>query len=100
MSITIYDREIRDVCIIDDDVNSGYAMELTIENTNLNPIAQNEKILDIDNYISHINQSFDAIVTDHHLRKKNYSPVNGAEIVYRCYDYTSPPFWLLEMLNL
>jgi hypothetical protein len=89
MSLIIDDKEINNVCVIDDDAQARHGWSLAIEDSKLHPFPQNEKVLNIDDYIPYL-QRFDAIVTDHHLMKKNYFPVNGAEIVYRCYDYKIP----------
>lgn len=86
----ISNRKINDVCIIDDDIDSRNAMQLTIEDSSLNPVPQDNKVLNFDNYLSSINGAYDAIVTDHHLRKKNYFPINGAEIVYKCFELQMP----------
>jgi hypothetical protein len=89
MSLIIDDREINTVCVIDDDAQARDGWSLAIEDSKLHPFPQNERVQSIDDYIPYL-QKFDAIVTDHHLKKKNYFPVNGAEIVYRCYEYKIP----------
>ena len=90
MGIQISDRQIDSVCIIDDDPEGRAAMELTIEDSELTAIPQNEKIQDLDTYFADIVNKHDAVVSDHHLRKKNYFPVNGAEVIARCYNNKIP----------
>jgi CheY-like chemotaxis protein len=85
----IADKEIMDVCVIDDNLEARDAWSLTIEDSKLRPYPQNESVSDFDEFISYL-QDFDAIVTDHHLKTGNYFPINGAEVVYRCYDYKIP----------
>lgn len=99
MSITILDREINNVCIIDDDADSRYGWGLTVEDTKLNPISQDEKVNSIDEYLALMTKQCDAIVTDHHLKIKDYFPVNGAEIVYKCFDYKIPSILVTRYEN-
>lgn len=67
MSLIIQDREINDICIIDDSAEARYSWSLAIVDAKLNPIEQNERVANIDEYIPFL-QKFDAVVTDHHLK--------------------------------
>jgi hypothetical protein len=87
---TIKNKQIDRVCVIDDDEASRYAMGLTVEDSKLIAVPQNQKIDNLDAYFNEIVKPSDAIVSDHHLRKKNYFPVNGAEVVSRSYDKRIP----------
>jgi hypothetical protein len=90
MSIEIENRKIESVCIIDDDDDSRSTMELTIEDSHLIPLSQNEKVNNLEEYLLKYVQQNVAIVSDHHLKKKNYFPVNGAEVIYNCYEKKIP----------
>lgn len=89
MAITIDNKIINNVCIIDDNADARYVWSLVIVDSKLNPIQQDKRVTNINDYIP-ILQKFDAIVTDHHLKTGNYFPVNGAEIVSMCYDFKIP----------
>jgi hypothetical protein len=86
----IKNKQIDRVCIIDDDESSRSAMELTIEDSNLIAVPQHDKIDNLDAYFDTIIKPSDAVVSDHHLRKKNYFPVNGAQVISECYEKQIP----------
>lgn len=90
MTNKIKDWTINRICIIDDDEESRSAMELTIEDSQFTPIPQNDKVQNIDAYFLNIVKPHDAVVSDHHLKKKNYFPINGAEVVHMCYTKQIP----------
>lgn len=85
----IAEKQINNVCIIDDSAEAREGWSLAVEDAKLKPILQTESVADIDEYIPYL-QKFDAIVTDHHLKTGKYFPVNGAEVVYKCYDFKIP----------
>lgn len=85
----IANTEINDVCVIDDSPEARESWCYAIEDAKLNPVQQNEKVVNLDDYLPFL-KKFDAIVTDHHLKTGNYFPVNGAEIVYKSYDFRIP----------
>ena len=89
MAITFYDRQIKRVCILDDDDSSRNVLKYTVEDSDLEALPQNEGISDINFFLSSIKNS-DAIVSDHHLRKKNYFPADGAVVCSHCYDLLIP----------
>lgn len=90
MGKTINDWLINRICIVDDDAEGRAAMELTIEDSEFDAVPQNEKIQTLDSYFLNVVKPHDAVVSDHHLRKKNYFPVNGAEVVSVCYTKQIP----------
>lgn len=89
MAITIDDRHISRVCIIDDDDSSRDVLKYTIEDSDLEAAPQNDGVANVENFLLSITQN-DAIVSDHHLRKKNYFPEDGAVVCSRCYDKYIP----------
>jgi hypothetical protein len=90
MARKIRNRQIERLCIIDDDEQSRLAMGYNMEDSDLILVPQNEKVLSLESYFKDIVKQSDAVVSDHHLRKKNYFPVNGAEVVSQCYDKKIP----------
>lgn len=90
MGKQISNRLINRVCIIDDDPEGRAAMELTIEDSELTPVPQNAQILNLETYFADVVKPNDAVVSDHHLRKKSYFPTNGAEVVSMCYEKHIP----------
>lgn len=89
MAITIYDRQINRVCIIDDDDSSRDGLKYTVEDSDLEALPQNDGVTNVENFLLNIKET-DAVVSDHHLRKKNYFPEDGAVVCSRCYDKHIP----------
>jgi hypothetical protein len=89
MSIKIADKQIERVSIIDDDDDSRSSMEFTIQDLKLTAVPQNDKVGNIDAFFIQL-PAIDAVVSDHHLKKKNYFPINGAEVIYKCYEKRIP----------
>jgi hypothetical protein len=48
MAITFYDRQIKRVCILDDDDSSRNVLKYTVEDSDLEALPQNEGISDIN----------------------------------------------------
>lgn len=91
MSIIIENTKISNVCIIDDDDDARDALEYTVEDANMVAVPQKEPVENLISFLDLCQSSTDAIVSDHHLRKKkNYFPVNGAEFVANCYERNIP----------
>jgi hypothetical protein len=62
-----------------------------IEDANMTPYYQQASVADLGVYLENSKGKFDAIVSDHHLKKAaNYFPVNGAEFISTCYDRFIP----------
>lgn len=90
MAITLIDRKINKIHIIDDDSEGRDGYQLAIEEMSVEPIVQNERVENIEKYLLSLN-SEDAVVSDHHLKKaSSYFPINGAEFVSKCYERRIP----------
>lgn len=90
MSLLLSGRSIERVSIIDDDATAREGWEYAVEELNLHPIQESGPVTDIDRYLAEINDRADAAIADHHLRKRNYFPINGAELVARWYQRQFP----------
>lgn len=90
MSMNINDWQIDRIHIIDDDEESRQVLEYTVADTDVMPVIQNERIDNLSNYLNEFIGHQDAVVSDHHLKKKNYFPVNGAEVIFQCYKRRIP----------
>lgn len=86
---TISNRKIERIHIIDDNEIFRETLEETIIDSNFIPLQQ-ESIYNIQTFLNNEILHHDAIVTDHHLMKSSYSPVNGAEMTSICYDKKIP----------
>lgn len=89
MSKLIVNRKISRIHIVDDNEIYRGTMEDTVTDSDFDPILQ-DKVEDIDQFFSKVVIGTDAIVTDHHLSKKNYFPINGAQLASISYDKKIP----------
>jgi hypothetical protein len=90
MSKMILNYEIERVRIIDDEEQTRAALELHVDEWELVAIQQTESVFSIESFFDATIKKGDAIVTDHHLRKRNYFPINGAQVTAMCYDKAIP----------
>ena len=91
MSLTLLDREIKKIHIIDDDNDSRETYGDTVQEIeNIETILQEEKVDNLQNFLLTIGHQ-DAVVSDHHLKKSSsYFPINGANFVFECYEKRIP----------
>jgi hypothetical protein len=90
MGIFIADHEINSLCIIDDDEGARASYVEAFYDTSFNAIAQ-EEVNDISLFFDNSLRAFDAVISDHQLKKKkNYFPINGAQVVSMCYERNIP----------
>jgi hypothetical protein len=82
---------IKKVGVIDDYEDGRDTLAYMVEDASLEPVFQNDSVTDLESYLESINEKFDAVVTDHHLRKvKSYFPIDGAEFAAHCYHRRIP----------
>ncbi|MBI2282445.1 MAG: hypothetical protein HYU71_01920 [Bacteroidetes bacterium] len=90
MAITLIDREITKIHVIDDDKDSRESYGLTVEEISVETVLQNDHVENVDNYLLTMG-GHDAVVSDHHLKKSSsYFPENGAHFISRCYEKHIP----------
>lgn len=90
MAKTIAEKTIERIIIIDDNEEFRSGLEDTVQESQFMAFSQDDKVEDIDVFLQNNIQKDDAIITDHQLKIKNYFPVNGAELVSRCYTINTP----------
>jgi hypothetical protein len=90
MALNIEGRQISCVRLIDDDpaVRGGY--RYSVEDLELDPLEVFGPITDFDSLVSGFRQSSDAVICDYNLKIKNYSSVNGDEVVAGLYKRAFP----------
>lgn len=90
MSLTLLDKSIERVCLIDDDedVRQGYAM--SVEDMDIAVADEEGPIHDLGSLLATMNQGHDAVICDFNLKVKNYSSINGDEIVSGLYKNHIP----------
>ena len=90
MARQILGREIDAVAIVEDNLEArkGYAWPL--EDLELQPKPLEGPLQELEVAASEIQKLASAALCDHHLRKANYAPFNGAEAVALWYDSKFP----------
>jgi CheY-like chemotaxis protein len=90
MSLKIAEREITKILVVDDEKAGREGYRLTVEDADLETILQEEKTENVDKFLQKLNAQ-DAVVSDHHLRRaSSYFPIDGAELVSRCFKLHIP----------
>jgi hypothetical protein len=90
MGLLIANQNINRLCIIDDDEGSRASYVEAFYDTSFDAIPQDE-VNDIGLFFEKSLKAFDAVISDHQLKKKkNYFPINGAQVVSMCYERLIP----------
>ena len=90
VAVTILDREITRVAVIDDDKDSRDVYTFTVQDSSLEPVDQVGPLPELDRFEETLRQVAQSALCDHHLSIHNYASFNGAELVARCYDARFP----------
>lgn len=85
MSLAISNRSIERVLILDDDIGARMAYSYSIQDLNLEPIRVDGPLLTIQGFLATIPNGAEAVICDHHLRKRQYANFDGAETVAALY---------------
>lgn len=91
MGTLIADKKIDRLCIIDDDegVRSSYVE--AFYDSEFEAFSQDDSVEDVGLFLEQSLMATDAVVSDHQLKKKkNYFPINGAQVVSMCYERKIP----------
>lgn len=88
--MTIQDRQIERALIVDDEPDARDAYEYLVEDMGIRP----EKITDglhgsLESFLTTI-QSGDVVLCDFHLKKRNYAPCNGDQVIANCFREKVP----------
>lgn len=88
--ITIEDLQIERALIVDDEPDARDAYEYAVEDMDVLPYKVADGLRDsMDAFVSTI-QAGDVVLCDFHLKKRNYAPCNGDEVLARCFRAKVP----------
>lgn len=90
MSVTIHDREISRVLIVDDDSAARDGYGYPVEDLELEPVKVEGPVETVESFLIEAKQSADVVVCDYHLRKHNYAICDGDVLVAECYKVGIP----------
>lgn len=90
MTLLVCGREIARVSIVDDDPEARQGYEYPIEDLDLTPVPELGPLSNLEEFVAQTAARTDAAICDHHLRKRNYAPFNGAEAVAAWYKRGFP----------
>ena len=88
--ITIHDQQIERALIVDDDPEARDAYEYAVHDMDVLPYKVVDELREsMDHFLSTI-QSGDILLCDFHLKKRNYAPCNGDQVVAKCFRAKVP----------
>lgn len=90
MGKIIADIIVNRIRIIDDNKAFRDTLQETVIDSDFEAISQTETVINVDQFLINDILPGDAVVSDHHLMVKNYFPINGAEVVYKCFEKHIP----------
>jgi len=90
MSVNVAGREFRIVAIVDDEDSARNSYGFTIEDLDLEPDPWEGPLHDVAKCVEKFVERSDAAICDHHLRVRDYSQFDGAELVAACYGKNFP----------
>jgi hypothetical protein len=89
MGMIIADKKVDRLCIIEDDERTRLSYVEHFFDSDFESFPQG-KVENVELFIRYTLNSSDAVISDHQLKKKNYFPINGAEVVSMCYEKHIP----------
>jgi CheY-like chemotaxis protein len=81
MALTIANRSIRRVVVVDDSKEARENYEYPLEELGLEVVYEEGPLDTVERSVERLRAKADAIVCDYHLRKRNFSPANGDQLV-------------------
>ena len=90
MPLTIEEKKISRVLIVDDDLAARDGYGYPVEELDLEPIMVPGPINTPESFVAEARQSAHAVVCDYHLRKHNYASFDGDILVAECYKVGIP----------
>ena len=88
--ITIQDLQIERALIVDDEPDARDAYEYAVEDMGVLPYKVADGLRDsMDAFVSTI-QAGDVVLCDFHLKKRNYAPCNGDQVLAKCFRANVP----------
>jgi hypothetical protein len=88
--LTIEQRTISTVGVVDDDPGARDSYKLTLQDANVDPVGEAGPLGNLDDFVGQAKQRLDAVLCDHHLRIRNYSTFDGAQLAAALYDVNVP----------
>jgi hypothetical protein len=89
MGISISDRQVKRIWIIDDDESARASYQDSLVGSVFEVSSPDNMAPDPDLFFKGLEPT-DAIISDHQLKAKNYFSINGAELVAKCYHQKIP----------
>lgn len=89
MGIVISNRQVDRLWIIDDDESARASYHDSLAGSVFETWSPDDNLVDPDIFFRALG-STDAVISDHQLKKKSYFPMNGAELVAKCYSQSIP----------
>jgi hypothetical protein len=88
--LTIGHRTISTVGVIDDDPGARESYQWTLQDADVSPIGEAGPLGQLANFVDQAKHRMDAVLCDHHLRIRNYSTFDGAQLAAAFYDVNVP----------
>lgn len=88
--ITIEDKTIENVGVVDDDPSARESYELTLEDAAVLPKGEVGPLGALSDFVKSARERLDALLCDHHLRIRNYSNFDGAQLAAALYEVKVP----------
>lgn len=88
--LTIDRRTITTVGIIDDDPGARESYGWTLQDADVDPVAVTGPLGPLGDFVEQAKQRWDAALCDHHLRIRNYSTFDGAQLSAALYEAQIP----------
>lgn len=88
--LTIEDRTISTVGIVDDDEGARESYELLLQDAHVDPSCEAGPLGTLTDFVSKAKHQMDAVLCDHHLRIHNYSTFDGAQLAAALYVINVP----------
>ena len=91
MGKVIADKLIDRLWIIDDDEGARSSYVEEFYDSDFEALPKDDRVEDVSSFLRQSLKASDAVISDHQLKKKkNYFPINGAEVISMCYDMKIP----------
>src|ERR1035438_3862082 len=88
--INIEDRTISTVAVVDDDPGARESYEYVLQDAHVTPVGEAGPLGQLADFVGEAKRRMDAVLCDHHLRIRNYSTFDGAQLAAALYDVSVP----------
>ena len=100
MSITIHNKEISRVMIVDDDPEARVGYGYPVEDLGLEPVMAEGPFDTAESFVTEVKRSADAVVCDYYLKKQDYAKCDGDVLVAECYKAGIPGMLCTTLPNV